>query len=147
MRELPGRRRPSAPEDQSEATVSTAHKAKGREWAQVKIADDFTPPSGGPPHDTGQGTARRIDDKEACLAYVAVTRTRRRLDIGGLSWINEHPEGASAATTARATARTADPDTAARGRNESAKAENAPALPTLPTTAMRNTAVSSPRTP
>ncbi|CAM5625249.1 ATP-dependent DNA helicase Rep [Streptomyces alboniger] len=85
-----------APEDQAEVTVSTAHKAKGREWAQVKIADDFTPPSDGPPHDTGQGTARRIDDKEACLAYVAVTRTRHRLDIGGLSWINEHPEGASA---------------------------------------------------
>ena len=62
----------------------------------MKIADDFTPPSGGPPRDTGQGTARRIDDKEACLAYVAVTRTRHRLDIGGLSWINEHPEGASA---------------------------------------------------
>jgi hypothetical protein len=40
--------------------------------------------------------ARRIDDKEACLAYVAVTRTRRRLDIGGLSWINEQPQGASA---------------------------------------------------
>ncbi len=85
-----------APEDQSEVTVSTAHKAKGREWAQVKIADDFTPPSGGPPDDMGQGTVRRIDDKEAGLAYVAVTRTRRRLDIGGLSWINEHPEGASA---------------------------------------------------
>ena len=85
-----------APEDQAEVTVTTAHKAKGRDWAQVKIADDFTPPSDGPPDDTGQGTARRIDDKEACLAYVAVTRTRRRLDIGGLSWINEHPQGASA---------------------------------------------------
>ncbi|MGX5207118.1 3'-5' exonuclease [Streptomyces violaceus] len=90
-----------APEDQSEVTVSTAHKAKGREWAQVRIAGDFTPPSDGPPHDTGQGTARRIDDKEACLAYVAVTRTRRRLDIGGLSWINEHPEGALASVQPR----------------------------------------------
>ncbi|NEB11027.1 UvrD-helicase domain-containing protein [Streptomyces coelicoflavus] len=85
-----------APEDQSEATVSTAHKAIGREWAQVKIADDFIPPSDGPPHRTGQATGRRIDDKEACLAYVAVTRTRHRLDIGGLAWINEHTEGASA---------------------------------------------------
>lgn len=85
-----------APEDQAEATVSTAHKAKGREWAQVKIADDFAPPSDGPPDGTGQETVRRIDGKEACLACVAVTRTRRRLDIGGLSWINGHPEGASA---------------------------------------------------
>ncbi|MFE0921174.1 hypothetical protein ACFW24_25830 [Streptomyces nigra] len=62
----------------------------------MKIADDLTPPSDGPPDGLGQGTVRRIDDKEACLAYVAVTRTRNRLDIGGLSWINEHPEGASA---------------------------------------------------
>ncbi|MFE0440940.1 3'-5' exonuclease, partial [Streptomyces nigra] len=84
------------PEDQCEVTVSTAHQAKGREWAQVKIADDFTPPSDGPPDGTGLETVRRVDDKEACLAYVAVTRTRHRLDIGGLSWINEHPEGASA---------------------------------------------------
>ncbi len=45
-----------APEDQAEATVSTAHKAKGRERAQVKIADDFTPPSDGPPDGTGQET-------------------------------------------------------------------------------------------
>ncbi|WP_338903044.1 hypothetical protein [Streptomyces nigra] len=32
-----------APEDQCEVTVSTAHQAEGREWAQVKIADDLTP--------------------------------------------------------------------------------------------------------
>lgn len=78
-----------APEDQCEVTVSTAHQAEGREWAQVKIADDLTPPSDGPPDGLGQGTVRRIDDKEFCLAYVAVTRTRRRLDIGP-SWIKEH---------------------------------------------------------
>ncbi|MGW1888630.1 hypothetical protein ACWCP0_42155, partial [Streptomyces sp. NPDC001970] len=30
-------------EPQADVIVSTAHKAKGREWPTVKIADDFTP--------------------------------------------------------------------------------------------------------
>jgi hypothetical protein len=30
-------------EDKAEVTVSTAHKAKGREWLEVRIADDFRP--------------------------------------------------------------------------------------------------------
>ena len=34
-----------------------------------------------------------IDDAEARLAYVAVTRARHRLDLGGLAWINQHPDG------------------------------------------------------
>jgi hypothetical protein len=34
-----------------------------------------------------------IDDGEACLAYVAVTRTCQRLDMDGLSWIDHHPDG------------------------------------------------------
>jgi superfamily I DNA/RNA helicase len=83
-----------APEPQAEVTVSTAHKAKGREWAHVKIADDFTPPKDSDQHDdTGRPVPGPIDDSEARLAYVAVTRTRRRLDIGGLSWIHDHPDG------------------------------------------------------
>ncbi|MFJ5105219.1 hypothetical protein [Streptomyces sp. NPDC088554] len=75
-------------------TVSTAHKAKGREWARVKIADDFTPPPDSDQQDdTGCALPGPIDDGEARLAYVAVTRTRRCLDLGGLSWINQHPDG------------------------------------------------------
>ncbi|MFE9650549.1 UvrD-helicase domain-containing protein [Streptomyces sp. NPDC006365] len=82
------------PEPQAEVTVSTAHKAKGREWARVKIADDFTPPKDSDQHDdTGRPVPGPIDDGEARLAYVAVTRTRQRLDIGGLSWIEDHPAG------------------------------------------------------
>jgi hypothetical protein len=34
-----------------------------------------------------------IDDAEAHLAYVAVTRARHRLDIGGLSWIRNYADG------------------------------------------------------
>jgi len=83
-----------APEHQAEVTVSTAHKAKGREWAHVKIADDFTPPKDTDQHDdTGRAVPGPIDDSEARLAYVAVTRTRCLLDIGGQSWIHDHPDG------------------------------------------------------
>jgi superfamily I DNA/RNA helicase len=82
------------PEQQAEVTVSTAHKAKGREWARVKIADDFTPPQDSDQQDdNGRPVPGPIDDGEARLAYVAVTRARHRLDIGGLSWIHDHPDG------------------------------------------------------
>jgi superfamily I DNA/RNA helicase len=82
------------PEQQAGVTVSTAHKAKGREWPRVKIADDFTPPKDSDQlDDTGRAVPGPIDDGEARLAYVAVTRTRHRLDIGGLSWIDDHPAG------------------------------------------------------
>ncbi|GAA4027094.1 UvrD-helicase domain-containing protein [Streptomyces plumbiresistens] len=84
-----------APEQHAQVTVSTAHKAKGREWSRVLIADDFARPQ-------DNNTADRtdpppppapIDDAEARLAYVAVTRARQRLDLGGLSWVHDHPDG------------------------------------------------------
>ncbi|SCD55893.1 hypothetical protein GA0115237_1030102 [Streptomyces sp. ScaeMP-6W] len=34
-----------------------------------------------------------IDDAEARLACVVVTRARHRLEIGSLGWINQHPDG------------------------------------------------------
>lgn len=72
-----------APESRAEVTVSTAHKAKGREWPCVTIADDFTPPkSSDQEENNGCAMPGLIDDSEARLAYVAVTRTRRRLDMG-----------------------------------------------------------------
>ncbi|MFH8585528.1 UvrD-helicase domain-containing protein [Streptomyces celluloflavus] len=82
------------PEESAEVTVSTAHRAKGREWASVRIADDFTPP--GDLDERGEDRAPLpgpIDIDEARLAYVAVTRARSQLDIGGLSWLNGHPAG------------------------------------------------------
>ncbi len=60
------------------------------------IADDFARPEDSNP-DEQTGTAAPpdpIDDAEARLAYVAVTRTRQRLDLGGLSWIHDHPDKA-----------------------------------------------------
>ncbi|MEU3208141.1 UvrD-helicase domain-containing protein [Streptomyces cyaneofuscatus] len=81
-------------ESTAHVTVSTAHKSKGREWASVRIADDFTPPRDTDKKDAnGRPVPAPIDEAEARLAYVAVTRARRRLDLGGLSWINDHPDG------------------------------------------------------
>lgn len=78
----------------AEIVVSTAHKAKGREWANVRIGADFieTEPED-EEGDDGQLYWGEIDAAEARLAYVAVTRARHRLDVGGLSWIDEHPDG------------------------------------------------------
>ncbi|MFE3768923.1 AAA family ATPase [Streptomyces sp. NPDC059122] len=83
-----------SPEESAEVTVSTAHRAKGREWSSVRIADDFTGPDDLDEHDEdGTPLPGPVDLDEACPAYVAVTRARSRLDIGGLSWINTHPAG------------------------------------------------------
>ncbi|MER7141308.1 UvrD-helicase domain-containing protein [[Kitasatospora] papulosa] len=83
-------------EDNATVTVSTAHRAKGREWGKVKIADDFTPPRDSEEKDSnGEPIPGRIDEAEARLAYVAVTRARAQLDLGGLAWINTHPDGTS----------------------------------------------------
>lgn len=51
--------------------VSTAHRAKGREWDRVRIGPDFHPGRNPPP-------------EEVNLAYVAATRARRYLDPGPL---------------------------------------------------------------
>ncbi|MFI7094562.1 UvrD-helicase domain-containing protein [Streptomyces lydicus] len=90
------------PEECAEVTVSTAHRAKGREWASVRIADDFTAPDDLDERDEdGAPAPGPIDLDEARLAYVAVTRARSLLDIGGLSWINTHPAGDPRPTEAK----------------------------------------------
>lgn len=54
----------------ADVTISTAHKAKGREWSSVKIANDFPPEVEG--------------DAEFRLMYVAVTRAQHVLDDGSI---------------------------------------------------------------
>ncbi|MEU8892975.1 UvrD-helicase domain-containing protein [Streptomyces sp. NPDC048442] len=80
-------------EDKAEVVVSTAHKAKGREWPSVRIAADFEPTPTGEKDDDGNPLPPRLNIDESRLAYVAVTRARQHLDLGGLSWINNHPGG------------------------------------------------------
>lgn len=71
-------------EQAADVILSTAHKAKGREWSTVQIAGDFTKPADRP--DGSPGEVRR---DEAMLAYVAVTRAMDTLDRSGLDWIDE----------------------------------------------------------
>lgn len=58
-------------EAQAEVVVSTAHKAKGREWGRVRLAGDF--PETVVPDQPG----------EMRLLYVALTRAANRLDVSG----------------------------------------------------------------
>ncbi|TDD30190.1 ATP-dependent helicase [Nonomuraea terrae] len=73
------------PEDRADVTVSTAHKAKGREWHRVLVADDFPEPK-----PTQDGKPGRISRPDAMLAYVTVTRAQLELDNTGLAWIREY---------------------------------------------------------
>lgn len=68
------------PEAAADVTVSTAHKAKGREWATVRVHSDFPAPD--PETDADPATLM--------LAYVTVTRARERLDVGSLHWIGQY---------------------------------------------------------
>ncbi|MFI9764967.1 UvrD-helicase domain-containing protein [Streptomyces sp. NPDC051963] len=89
-------------EEQADVTVSTAHTAKGREWPTVQIGNDFPPPKDTDQHDDqGRPIPEPVNDTDARLAYVAVTRARQHLDLGGLSWINTHPSPMRPAATRR----------------------------------------------
>lgn len=57
----------------ADVIVSTAHKAKGREWETVRLAADFPT------------EADKINDAELRLIYVAVTRARQRLDMTAIA--------------------------------------------------------------
>ncbi|WP_073838950.1 UvrD-helicase domain-containing protein [Micromonospora sp. CB01531] len=71
----------------ADTIVSTAHKAKGREWGRVLIADDFPEPK------VKEDGSTRIARDEVMLAYVAVTRAQQVLDRYGLSWVDRYAGG------------------------------------------------------
>ncbi|MEU4834088.1 UvrD-helicase domain-containing protein [Streptosporangium sp. NPDC023615] len=79
-----------ADEKYADVVISTAHKAKGREWASVRIADDFRQPKA-----DDSGRPGKVPKAEARLAYVAVTRAMQTLDRGGLEWIDDQLAGRS----------------------------------------------------
>jgi superfamily I DNA/RNA helicase len=62
-------------EREADIVISTAHKAKGREWDTVALMDDFLPSR--PAED---GAPPPIDDAELRLFYVALTRGRVAVD-------------------------------------------------------------------
>lgn len=55
----------------SDIILSTAHKAKGKEWDQVIVAEDF-------PIEKGK---KKISMEEQRLAYVAMTRAKKSLEV------------------------------------------------------------------
>lgn len=57
-------------EQWADVLISTAHKAKGREWYSVKLSDDFPAPKEG----------EITEPAELRLLYVAVTRASHKLD-------------------------------------------------------------------
>lgn len=59
-------------EKNAQVIVSTAHKAKGREWDNVKIADDFT---------SIVNEEGLVPAEETRLFYVAITRAKKRLVV------------------------------------------------------------------
>lgn len=69
-----------ADERGADTIVSTAHKAKGREWDRVRIASDFLP----------KDPNQEPSDADIRLRYVAVTRAKLHLDDTAL-----HRGGAS----------------------------------------------------
>lgn len=60
-------------ESDADLIVSTAHKAKGREWDAVKLGSDFPDPT--------DPAARAVGPEELRLLYVAATRARHTLDL------------------------------------------------------------------
>lgn len=69
-------------EANAQVTVSTAHRAKGREWKSVRLSNDFA----------------HLDDmgvEDLRLAYVAVTRAREQLDLD--KWRSVAPRAATPA--------------------------------------------------
>lgn len=69
----------AVPEDRAELVISTAHKAKGREFDRVRIASDFRDPRD---EETGEW-----DKGEGRLLYVALTRAISFLDDSACTWV------------------------------------------------------------
>lgn len=78
-------------ENRADLIVSTAHKAKGREWDTVRIAGDFREPRQDPER---PDELPPIEPAEAMLSYVAVTRAKLTLDRAGVAWVDKYVPGA-----------------------------------------------------
>lgn len=68
------------PEHAADEVISTSHKAKGREWASVALADDFPDPD-----------ERDVSDEEMRLLYVSVTRAQNALDVSAVPLLRKLP--------------------------------------------------------
>lgn len=65
----------------ADVVVSTAHKAKGREWDTVALADDFLPPQ----PDQDPNAPPTFDPAEIRLFYVALTRAKIAVEVSPIA--------------------------------------------------------------
>jgi DNA polymerase III epsilon subunit-like protein/ADP-ribose pyrophosphatase YjhB (NUDIX family)/autonomous glycyl radical cofactor GrcA len=83
-----------APETVAEASyvdvvVSSVHQAKGAEWDEVRMGNDFFGPRKPKKSDGGEDADWIMPTPvELNLAYVGVTRAKKTLDPGSLNWID-----------------------------------------------------------
>ncbi|MEI4480656.1 MULTISPECIES: UvrD-helicase domain-containing protein [unclassified Phyllobacterium] len=70
----------SVDEDRSNITISTAHKAKGREWTTVRLMDDFMK-SHSSKMTNGNENKQSQDPAELRLLYVALTRAKEAVEV------------------------------------------------------------------
>nr|WP_237181069.1 UvrD-helicase domain-containing protein [Roseomonas haemaphysalidis] len=124
--------RRTADADACDVVVSTAHRAKGREWPTVLLTDDFVKSWQKPSAKTQ--TEDLDEHSETRLLYVAMTRARESIEVPqpilralGLTTGNDSPRGQSAATT-RSPSAPPRPDTLPTSRSE-AFASSPPSAP------------------
>lgn len=75
------------PIGRARVSVCTVHVAKGLEWDRVRVGPDFRAPR----RDPKSGVYDVIEDDEARLGYVAVTRAKQHLDPAGVEWVHRLP--------------------------------------------------------
>jgi hypothetical protein len=61
----------------ADVTISTTHRAKGREWSSVRLEDDFVLAE-----EDNEGRPRELAAEEMRVLYVALTRAKALLQIG-----------------------------------------------------------------
>ena len=66
-------------EPSADVVITNAHQAKGRQWETVRLEDDF-------PHPENRGDDEARWRESVRVAYVAVTRAQRGLDLGEGLW-------------------------------------------------------------
>lgn len=86
-------------EEKCNIIVSTAHKAKGREWSKVRPMGDFMKSKARRP-EPGEERPSGPDPAELRLFYVALTRAREELEVTpnvlGLIGASDQPAGPAA---------------------------------------------------
>lgn len=82
-------------EENAGLVISTAHKAKGREWHRVKLGNDFPDPTEDR-RSAGDLGDDAISDEELRLLYVAVTRAQHEIDVEAAPYFTSRRETATA---------------------------------------------------